>query len=206
MLPRMTAALTHALAFLMGCLGWTLAEYLLHRFAGHGQFARTPRWFLKPSAPFAGFHFEHSHHHREPMYFAATWTKAAATGVLVPLFGSIVGVFTGWAIGLAFGLGFGLTFLTYELTHRRIHTHAPTNRYFEWMRLNHLHHHAQARTNHGVTTSLWDRVFGTHVPVAKVRLHPRVAPHWLLDDAGRIRPEFAGQYELVGGGTRADAA
>ena len=64
--------------------------------------------------------------------------------------------------GITFAVGFIIMYGTYEVIHRRIHTHAPLNAWGEWARRHHLvHHHVAPKLNHGVTTSLWDHVFGT---------------------------------------------
>jgi hypothetical protein len=57
--------------------------------------------------------------------------------------------------------------------------------------------------NHGVTTAVWDRAFGTYEHPERVRVPRRLALPWLVDGAGAIRPEFRADYELVG---RADDA
>jgi hypothetical protein len=52
--------------------------------------------------------------------------------------------------------------------------------------------------NHGVTWSLWDRAFGTYEAPGRIRVPRRMAMAWLVDEAGEVRPEHAGDYELVG--------
>ena len=53
-------------------------------------------------------------------------------------------------------------------------------------------------SNHGVTLKLWDRVFGTLEPAGRVKVPRRLAPAWLMDDDGAIRPEYRFDYEIVG--------
>jgi sterol desaturase/sphingolipid hydroxylase (fatty acid hydroxylase superfamily) len=57
------------------------------------------------------------------------------------------------------------------------------------------------RANHGVTTSLWDHVFRTYVPVERVRVPRRslAALPWLAAarEAGAAPPAFAADYEVV---------
>ncbi len=174
------------IAVLAGAWGWTLAEYVLHRFDGHGMRGRTR------------FSREHLAHHADPMYFAPTAYKVAvAVAVAVPL------ALAGWALfggpGVAFAASFAATYAAYEVLHRRIHTHPPRGRYGAWARRHHLHHHFNGpHDNHGVTTALWDRVFGTLAPVRTVRVPRRHAPAWMVDANGELRPEFAGTYVLAG--------
>jgi hypothetical protein len=49
-----------------------------------------------------------------------------------------------------------------------------------------------------VTTPVWDAVFGTRLPVARVRIPRRMASPWLLDEKGDLRAEFVDEYDLVG--------
>lgn len=169
----------------LGALGWTLVEYVLHRFDGHGMKGKTP------------FSREHLAHHADPTYFAPAWKKAGAAVLVVGLLGG-----TGHALvglpGVAFALGFTAMYLTYEVIHRRIHTHGPMHAYAAWARRHHLvHHHVAPRCNHGVTTSLWDHVFGTWHASDTVRVPRKHAPVWMLD-GGELRPELATTYTLAG--------
>jgi hypothetical protein len=52
--------------------------------------------------------------------------------------------------------------------------------------------------NHGVTSPLWDKVFGTYEAPAQVRVPRRLAMIWLVDEQGELRAEFADRYVLVG--------
>jgi sterol desaturase/sphingolipid hydroxylase (fatty acid hydroxylase superfamily) len=174
-------------AFGLGAVGWTLAEYLLHRFVFHGA-----------SATRLGA-VEHRKHHAQVDYFAPWWQKAlaavAATAVMLP-----VSVVAGGAVwGVAFTTGFIGMYLLYEVLHRRAHTRGPRGAYGRWRRRNHFaHHFADPRRAQGVTTPLWDRVFATRLPVERVRVPRRLAMPWLVDANGEIWPAYAGDYELVG--------
>lgn len=191
----MTTALVTGLAFAAGLLLWTFLEYVLHRFAFHerklGQ--RVAR--------------EHLEHHAKVDHFAPFTHKLA---LAVPILAAIFGL--GWlvtsapiAAGLALGVVTG--WLSYEVLHRRIHVAAPLNAYGRWARRHHLSHHfGNAKLNHGVSSPIWDHVFGTHAPKATVlvpRRHATKFP-WLLDDATRtpkelaLQPSFTETYRLVG--------
>ncbi|MFT6821226.1 MAG: sterol desaturase/sphingolipid hydroxylase (fatty acid hydroxylase superfamily), partial [Myxococcota bacterium] len=168
------------IAFCLGGLGWTLAEYLIHRFDGHGNKGRTAS------------SREHLAHHANPMYFAATWKKLAAA--------SAVGV-TLWGLtGGLFAAGFVVMYLTYERVHRRIHTHGPIGPYGRWVRHHHLlHHHSNPRLNHGVTSPIWDVVFRTYQRKDIVNVPFRRAPVWLRDpETGLVAEAFSGRYSIRG--------
>jgi hypothetical protein len=174
-------------AFLLGAIGWTLVEYLLHRFVFHAASAKGP-----------GAR-EHRKHHAHVDYFAPWWQKAlaavAATAILLPLLSFIVGV----EGGAACTLGFISMYLLYEILHRRAHTRAPRSHYGRWRRKNHLaHHFVDPRLAQGVTTPIWDLVFRTRLSVERVRVPRRLAMPWLVDEDGEIRAAYSCDYELVG--------
>jgi sterol desaturase/sphingolipid hydroxylase (fatty acid hydroxylase superfamily) len=149
---------------------------------------------------------EHIEHHAKVDYVAPLSVKLAlavpivgaifAVGLLVTaatfVSGLVIGVLTGWIV--------------YEVIHRRIHVAAPLNACGRWARRHHLSHHfGNAKLNHGVSTPIWDHVFGTYAPDATVpvpRRHAAKFP-WLLADASRtprelsLRDAWTQQYRLV---------
>jgi sterol desaturase/sphingolipid hydroxylase (fatty acid hydroxylase superfamily) len=174
-------------AFLLGASGWTLAEYVLHRFVFHGVSAR--RLGAR----------EHRRHHAQVDYFAPWWQKALAalvtTAILLPLLTLIAGL----KLGGVCTLGFITMYLLYEVLHRHAHTRPPRNRYGRWLRKNHFaHHFVDPRLAQGVTTPFWDRVFGTRLAVDRVRVPRRLAMPWLVDMYGQVHAAYASDYELVG--------
>lgn len=183
----MTTLLLSAAA---GAFTWTLIEYVLHRVVFHE---------LSSAALGAQ---EHRQHHARPDYFAPAWQKAlaalAASAVILPAAWLAAGI----GVAASFTGGFIAMYVAYELLHRRCHTHPPRGPYGRWRRRNHFaHHFADPRRGHGVTTPLWDHVFGTRLPVERVRVPRRLAMRWLLDERGEVRPPFEADYELVGKAT-----
>ncbi|MBL8601480.1 MAG: sterol desaturase family protein [Myxococcales bacterium] len=195
------------LAFALGALSWTAAEYALHRFVGHGPKLRVPEGLaarLSPQGLLAGFNAEHLAHHANPQYFAPTAHKLAAAGVVITGLYALGRPLTSPATARAFALGFGVFFGGYELLHRRIHTHPPQTAYGRWRRQHHLqHHHRSPRDNHGVTHNLFDVLGGTAVALGRVKVPRRQAPGWMLTPDGELKPEYSAAYELVG--TRPEA-
>ena len=55
-----------------------------------------------------------------------------------------------------------------------------------------------ATQNHGVSSPLWDLVFGTWDRATPVRIPRKRAPEWLVGSDGEIRPEYADHFVLVG--------
>ncbi|MCU0658824.1 MAG: sterol desaturase family protein [Polyangiaceae bacterium] len=188
-------------AFGAGVMTWSLAEYCIHRFVGHGpKRVRGGSWreLLSPGGIAAEFNREHVAHHVDPTYFAPTWRKALAAAAVGFTSGVAATALLGPRRGISYAAGLLSMYTSYEWVHRRIHTHAPAGPYGRWVRMNHWHHHRTPRSNHGVTSPLWDRVFGTSEPVERVRLPRGVAPPWLVDDQGELRADFCEDYELVG--------
>jgi sterol desaturase/sphingolipid hydroxylase (fatty acid hydroxylase superfamily) len=166
---------------------WSVAEYLIHRFRGHEARNRN------------AFQREHLRHHGEP-YFFSPWkvkVQMAAPSIVGVLIASLS--LLGPAVGLAYTLSFVATYTSYEVVHRRIHTRPPRGRVSRALRRHHLHHHFVRSThNHGVTSRIWDRVFGTFDAPTVIPVPRTFAPRWLLDGDGGLRPEYAGDYKLVG--------
>ena len=170
-----------------GVLTWTLLEYLIHRWMGHDRrFRRTP------------FGVEHIRHHIEGDYFAPTWKKlivaALFFAILCPAAIRIAGV----PLGVAYVAGLFSFYGVYEWQHRRDHTHPGLGPYGRWARRHHFHHHfVDGRTNHGVTTPLWDLAFGTYRKPGMIKVPPKLAMAWLLDPVTRtVRGEHASTYQL----------
>ena len=142
-----------------GGAGWTLVEYLLHRFVLHGL------------APFNRWHAEH---HRRPTALIASPTLLSAT-LFATLAALPVWLWLGaWpACALVFGLVSG--YLAYGLTHHATHHALPFTLPFigtrgAWLsrrkRWHALHHATLIGALHpsghfGVISGFWDQVFGT---------------------------------------------
>ncbi|MGH8801445.1 MAG: sterol desaturase family protein [Casimicrobiaceae bacterium] len=141
---------TWAAAALAGVTAWTLIEYILHRYVLHC----TP--------PLRQMH---ARHHASPTELIGTpsWVSVAVFGglVFVPL---VHFAQASIAYGLTAGLMLG--YLWYVAVHHATHhRRARPGSYLYRAKQRHaVHHHARQPCNFGVTTSLWDRVFGTANP------------------------------------------
>ena len=167
---------------------WSFMEYVLHRFAFHERRGRN-----------YGSR-EHLRHHASRDY--RLWKNPEAwLGVF--LVGGALGVLAGWLIGPAAGWGLGagyvVAYFTYEAIHGIAHCFAPKTRYGRWYRKHHFHHHfAAPLRNQGVTTPVWDKVFGTFDEPGQVQVPRRMAMRWLLDEDGNVKPEFQADYAVRG--------
>ncbi|CAN5628312.1 hypothetical protein BH20ACT2_BH20ACT2_00330 [soil metagenome] len=186
----MAALLLASFAFTTGAALWTLAEYLLHRFAMHE---------LKGKGMMSREHLEHhvtSSWSFDPTHLLS-WAGILTVGALgwLPVGWLLVGPATGAALAAGWTAGYAF----YEYQHAMAHLRPPGGRYATWLRRHHFHHHfGHPMANHGVTTAVWDRVFGTYESPAAVRVPRRLALPWLVDDRGELRPEFVRDYVLVG--------
>lgn len=138
----------------LGFAGWTMVEYLLHRFVLHGV------------QPFKRWHEEH---HRRPtaLICAPTIFSASLVVVLVFLPAFLLGGI--WdACALTLGLVTG--YLLYAVTHHATHHWQAKGAWLKGRKRWHaLHHHHAGSGGYGVTTAFWDHVFGT----AHVSKHSR---------------------------------
>jgi sterol desaturase/sphingolipid hydroxylase (fatty acid hydroxylase superfamily) len=144
----------------IGILIWTLLEYALHRFVFHIQFPiRDPRLkeFVNSS---------HLAHHASPR---------DRTKVLVhPLYGLVISTILFTALLLISGSAFSAAgimagiwtgFLYYEAVHYRVHFSLSESGFIARQRRRHFYHHfTNNKRCFGVTSPLWDYVFGTASP------------------------------------------
>jgi sterol desaturase/sphingolipid hydroxylase (fatty acid hydroxylase superfamily) len=147
------------LGFLAGLCFWTLAEYTLHRFLFH----------FKPRSPRQEriFFMFHGIHHAQPQ---------VKTRLVMPLPVSLPGlvIFYGffhlvlavllkapqWVAPLM--AGFIIGYLAYDLTHYATHHFPMRAGYAKYIKRYHMqHHYKDADTRFGVSSPLWDWVFGT---------------------------------------------
>ena len=176
------------MALLAGAFTWTFLEYVFHRWLGHDR-----RFRGNP------FGVEHVQHHIEGDYFAPGWKKLLAATVVGALLALATVALFGRAIGLAYVGGLLAFCAAYELLHRREHTHPGLNAYGRWARRHHFtHHFVDARCNHGVTSPLWDHVFGTYRAPGTIRVPTKLCMAWLKDPAtGTVRSDWSDTFVLA---------
>jgi len=165
--------------FAAGLLTWTFLEYAIHGWMSH-RFAT----FVTPL---------HQVHHRDPR---AVFALGAWLPALLPIVIGAARGARGWTI---FYAGILAGFAAYEILHYRIHFRAPACRAEARMRTRHLIHHycAPARC-FGVTTALWDRVFGTTASGADAAaMAVRVASILPLDGRSNVAAPGATMRRLI---------
>ncbi|MFZ5479744.1 MAG: sterol desaturase family protein [Myxococcota bacterium] len=142
-------------AFAAGLFVWTFTEYWLHRTLFH---------WVPATAWGPRFHFLlHGVHH--------DWVNDKYRLVMPPAASLGLGFVFFWVwyaiLGPAwvypFFAGKVAGYLAYDMTHYTVHHFKVKNRLLVRLRAHHMnHHHNKEGRKYGVSTTLWDHVFGTY--------------------------------------------
>jgi sterol desaturase/sphingolipid hydroxylase (fatty acid hydroxylase superfamily) len=145
--------------FLVGLFLWTLAEYTLHRFLFHH----------KPTSPRQEriFFLFHGIHHAQPqvktrlvMPFPVSIPMAAVFFGAFYLILAVLLKAPQWVAPLM--SGFLIGYLAYDLTHYATHHLPMRSGYAKFIKRHHMqHHYKDPDTRFGVSSPVWDWVFGT---------------------------------------------
>lgn len=142
-----------AIVFGLAMFSWTLFEYLMHRFVFHfvSENPRVQRFI----------YILHGNHHEYPRDKQRLFMPPVPSLILACLIFSLQYLVLG-KYAFAFFPGFLLGYLIYGSMHYAIHAWRPPFKFMKplW-RNHHLHHYKDEHKGFGVSTSLWDRVFGT---------------------------------------------
>jgi len=139
--------------FLIGVLFFTFLEYAVHA------------WLFHENHPLKVFIEGHAHHHQNPFSYDA-----------MPFFMSaVIASIFAWALhfimplgdAFAFVGGLALGYFNYGIMHHIMHRREFSSKYWRYMQEFHFVHHKKPKMNHGVTTDIWDRVFGTYYQWSK---------------------------------------
>jgi sterol desaturase/sphingolipid hydroxylase (fatty acid hydroxylase superfamily) len=140
--------------FLAGLFVWTLTEYLLHRFVFH--YEPTTMWGKR-------LHFlMHGVHHDYPQ---DSKRLVMPPVISIPLASLFLGLFAlilpGGHVASTFA-GFIFGYICYDEIHYATH-HAPMKgKLGLWLKHHHVrHHYLDNGRGYGVSTPIWDYVFGT---------------------------------------------
>ncbi|MBP1658719.1 MAG: fatty acid hydroxylase, partial [Bacteroidetes bacterium] len=140
-----------------GLTFWTLTEYLLHRFVFHYEPTSTWGKYL---------HFMmHGVHHDYPNDSKRLVMPPSVSIPLALLFYGLFTLILGPAYNLPFFGGFIMGYIFYDEIHYATH-HAPM-KFGLWQKMKHhhvLHHYHDPGRGYGVSSPLWDYVFGTMDP------------------------------------------
>jgi sterol desaturase/sphingolipid hydroxylase (fatty acid hydroxylase superfamily) len=141
------------LTFIGGMLFWTLFEYIAHRFIFHWV-SENPR-IMKFSYTL------HGNHHHYPRDKQRLFMPPVPSIIIASaIFGLTYLAMRQHAFMFFPGFIFG--YLMYGTMHYAIHAWNPP---FKWMkglwRNHHLHHYKNEHNGYGVSSTIWDHVFGT---------------------------------------------
>lgn len=141
----------------LGVLAWTLLEYGLHRFVFHIQASiRNERLREAVNA----LHLSHHASPRDPSkVLVHPLYGLAVSGVIFALLFGVSGSLSAAAGGMT---GIWAGFLYYEAVHYRVHFNLSNAGLIARQRRSHFYHHfMNSKRCFGVTSPLWDYVFGT---------------------------------------------
>jgi sterol desaturase/sphingolipid hydroxylase (fatty acid hydroxylase superfamily) len=147
--------------YFLGAFVWTFAEYALHRGVFHREgktkFQKRFFWLL------------HGVHHDWPNDKLRLVFPPTVSLPLAAIFFALFTFIFGETFRYAAIAGFATGYLSYDMIHYWVHHFAPKSRIGKAIRRHHLEHHFKhTTTGYGVSSPLWDVVFGT--------LHPKRDP------------------------------
>ena len=144
-----------ALYFFFGMLAWTLVEYIIHRFVFHfiSDNPKTQRVIYKL----------HGIHHEYPRDRERLFMPPVPSLIVAAFFFGIEYLLFGWNV-LGFFSGFLFGYLLYGSMHYAIHAFTPPGFLKALWRNHHLHHYKYPEKGFGVSSVIWDHIFGTIPP------------------------------------------
>ncbi len=152
-------ALGIAIGFISGMLFWTFFEYIMHRFVFH--------WMAESERAKKIVYVLHGNHHHFPRDKERLFMPPVPSLILASIIFVIMYALMGKFVFVFFP-GFILGYLMYGTMHYAIHAWNPP---FKWMkalwRNHHLHHYKDEHRGFGVSTTIWDRAFGTMFDLKK---------------------------------------
>jgi sterol desaturase/sphingolipid hydroxylase (fatty acid hydroxylase superfamily) len=135
---------------------WSLLEYLLHR-----RFFHWIPHYRKLKKMVQSLHFNHHGDPRNPDKILVRPLYSLPVSAL--FLGGFYAVTGSFFAASALLTGVWLGFLYYELVHYRLHLSKAGGGLLKYQRQGHFYHHfVDPKNCFGVTSSLWDRVFGTY--------------------------------------------
>ena len=138
----------------LGVLAWTFTEYTLHRWLFHYN---GPRPWQKRM-----YFVLHGVHHDFPQDTDRLVMPLGASIPLGAIFYVLFRLVTGPVLVDSLFVGFGIGYLIYDGTHYATHHFRMNSRWGRFIKKYHMiHHHTGVDARYGVSSPLWDWVFGT---------------------------------------------
>lgn len=147
------------LCFVLGLVLWSLAEYTIHRFVFHMR----PRsvWQEKVSFLFHGIH------HLQPQCKTRLVMPPAVSVPMAVLFYALFYLVWDRLFGLGHWVlplfaGFIVGYIGYDMIHYATHHLPMRHGWWKFLKRYHMQHHYKTPDQRfGVSSPLWDKVFGT---------------------------------------------
>lgn len=147
--------------FIVGLTLWTLAEYTLHRWVFHYE----PTTKIGKQLHFL-MHGVHHDYPRDPTRLVMPLLLSVPLGTLFYFaFNYLVPI-------IHFGLyaGFIAGYLSYDMIHYATHHFPMKSRIGRFLKVYHMRHHFNnSHSAYGVSSPIWDFVFGTRPPETPVK-------------------------------------
>jgi len=138
----------------IGLFVWSLIEYSFHRFVFHFN--------AKSKLGKLLVFLLHGIHHQEPQDPSRLVMPPAASIIILALFYGGFYVIIGKNYIHPFFAFFLVGYLCYDYSHYATHHFRCKGRVMKFLKHNHMaHHHITSKKRYGVSSPLWDYVFGT---------------------------------------------
>lgn len=148
--------------FIAGYFLWSFFEYFIHRCVFHIE------TILPDHGLFLSLHYLiHGVHHAFPMQKSRLVSPPTLSLIYyIPMSWAVI-YFTSAEMTLAIEPGATLAYMVYDLGHYYLHHYQPPQ-FLEYRKKYHMYHHYKDPDNgYGVTTSFWDKIFGTELDMTK---------------------------------------
>ena len=142
--------------FILGIFVCTFLEYWIHRWLFH---------YKHNSSLLKLFTKGHANHHKKTFNYDAMpfFTIPLISILLLKIFSIIFLPYIAYALTAGLTMGYFYYGIVHHLMHRKnSFINNSNNGYWAYMSDFHFFHHERPKTNFGVTTDIWDRIFKTY--------------------------------------------
>lgn len=140
--------------FLLGILGFTLAEYVVHRWVYHPPHGASEE-YKELTYNLHGFH--HDYPKDKKRLAMPPILAVVISTLLLFLFELVLQEYA-----FAYLAGFVVGYAMYLVVHYTVHMYPPPKNFLKALWVNHsIHHYSEDEVLFGVSQPLWDYVFGT---------------------------------------------
>ena len=138
--------------FISGVLFWSLFEYFMHRYVFH--------MIMESERGKRFVYTMHGVHHEYPRDKNRLFMPPVPSIVISSIIFFLMYLLVGWS-ALSFFPGFVFGYIVYGSMHYAIHSFPPPKFLKSLWRNHHLHHYKTPDKGFGVSSVIWDMVFGT---------------------------------------------